>query len=193
MKQYFLQGIAIIMGIFILALIYQLILLPFEKEPDWETKGVENIGVVSRLRGTSASTVWMIHYVEDKKYESPVGFNVYGLVIGDKFIVKYLHENPSEFIVLSWKPVFAEPEKDEIIETSGEIARTYRFKYWGDEPHSGITFNYYVEGVKFKREQHLPPNYKSIYPNLSKGQKFKVLYWKKNPQRAIIYLNEPIE
>ena len=53
----------------------------------------------------------------------------------------------------------------------------------------GINFNYSVDDYEYERSQRLPPNLKKLYGNLQVDKEYKVKYLVKNPQRAILILD----
>lgn len=112
------------------------------------------------------------------------GYYNYTLIRGDKFAVKYEEGNPKNGTVLLDRPIFLENEQT--TETVGVIVRLILFF------NRELYFEYAVNGAIYTRIQKIPKDHKSLYPNLSVGQKFKVEYWNENPRRAIINLDTPV-
>src|SRR5690625_1071704 len=152
----------------------------------------ETYATLYRYSTVSRASVNMVFYwVDGKKYEVNGHFNPNGKTIGDKYLIKYNPDNPEQIKEYTWNVGFLTTEKTE--ETVGVIG-SIDSKYidFGRTKVIWIGFTYVVNGEKHKRTQHLQPDYKEKYPNLSEGQKYKVLYWDKNPQRAVLYLDKPI-
>lgn len=116
-------------------------------------------------------------------------FNFWGyynntMVIGDKFVLVYDSEKPVESKVIHDKPIFLEKEKT--ITTVGIVTR---IKSYGKK---AVYFEYIADGGLYTRIQCLPDNYSTLYPTLSEGREYKIVYWQDNPQRAIIHLDVPL-
>lgn len=109
----------------------------------------------------------------------------YDYVLGDKFVIDYEKNNPEINKVREDKPVFLNNEITGI--TICEIKRYNTFFF------NELWFFYWVNGVKYERDYDAPINSDELYPNLKKGNLYKVKYWKENPQRSIILLNEPLD
>jgi hypothetical protein len=140
--------------------------------------------------GYGRGAVSMIFYwVDGKRYEVNGSFGVNGKVIGDKYLIKY---NPEQIKEYTWYVSFLTTEKT--VEAVGIInsisSANLIFERTMDMQ---IVFTYTVNDKEYQRSQDLQPDYKEKRPNLSAGQKYKVLYWDKNPQRAVLYLDKPIK
>jgi hypothetical protein len=135
--------------------------------------------------GVGRGAEHMIYYwVDGKMYETDGSFDAYGYVLGDKYLIKYNPSNPEQIKEYTWVLVFTESEKT--IECIGEIKKVF----WFGPGRHAITFQYTVEGKTYERTQDLPPDYKEQYPDLKKGQKYKVVCWDKNPQRSVLCFSE---
>src|SRR5690625_985294 len=142
--------------------------------------------------GYGRGAVSMIFYwVDGKRYEVNSYFDANGKAIGDKYLIKYNPDNPKQIKEYTWNVGFLTTEKTE--ESVGVIENIDSKRIdFGRTRVSWISFDYTVNGKIYQRTQDLQPDYKEKYPNLSEGQKYKVLYWAKNPQRAVLYLDKPI-
>lgn len=143
--------------------------------------------------GYGRGAVSMVFYwVDGKRYEVNGSFNANGKVIGDKYLIKYNTDNPKQIKEYTWNVGFLTTENTE--ETVGIVEGIWSMNIlFNRDEDMGITFFYTVNGKKYERTQRLQPDYKEKFPNLSKEQKYKVLYWDKNPQRAVLYLDKPIK
>lgn len=142
--------------------------------------------------GYGRGSVSMVYYwVDGKRYEVNSYFDANGKAIGDKYLIKYNPDNPKQIKEYIWYVSFLTTEKTE--ETVGMVEDIWSKNIeFGRVKRNGISFVYTVNGKKYERTQYLQPDYKEKYPNLSKGQKYKVLYWVENPQRAVLYLDNLI-
>jgi|GEM_PF-1647733 len=143
--------------------------------------------------GHGRGAVNMVFYIVDgKRYEVSGYFDVYGKVIGDKYLIKYNPNNPKQIYEYVWYVSFLTTEKTEV--AIGQIDDIWsKHIEFGRLRRDGITFSYTVNERIYERTQYLQPDYKERYPNLSNGQKYKIHYWEKNPQRAVLYLDGPIK
>ena len=153
------------------------------------------VGTITSLKqGQSSSGLNAIvkFIINGKEYEKWIGSSKYeSNVIGEKYMVVYESKKPEQNIVLTYQPIF---NKEEVTkETKGMITRLFRFSWNKNEyiPNYGIEFEYEANGEKFTKSQSLLKDFKKKYPNLKEGNTYLVRYWVKNPQRAIIYLNQP--
>ena len=143
--------------------------------------------------GYGRGAVNMVYYrVDGKRYEVNSYFDANGKAIGDKYLIKYNPDNPEQIKEYTWNVGFLTTEKTE--EAVGVIENIdSKHIDFGRSKVSWISFNYTVNRKTYQRTQDLQPDYKEKYPNLLAGQKYKVLYWDKNPQRAVLYLDKPIK
>jgi hypothetical protein len=152
----------------------------------------ETIGVMTkRLYGKSSVGEFKYTY-KNKEYISKngTGINVPGSIPGEKYILKVNPQNPEEYIPIDWKPTFTDDEQ--IALTTGTITKVYKFMYFSEDTilaSHGINFNYSVDDYEYERSQRLPPNFKKLYGNLQVDKEYKVKYLVKNPQRAILILD----
>lgn len=142
--------------------------------------------------GYGRGAVSMIFYwVDRQRYEVNGSFSVQGKVIGDKYLIKYNPDNPKQIKEYTWNVGFLKTEKT--VETVGIINSISSTNLiFERDKDMQIVFTYTVNGKEYQRSQDLQPDYKEKFPNLSKGQKYKVLYWVENPQRAVLYLDNLI-
>ena len=159
-----------------------------EERFDFENKGIENIGVVTRANlGRSMDQV--THHVDGVRYK--VGFIALpGLIIGERFYLLYNPDDPQDAVIQRWKPVFLDNESRTM--TIGKLTYITDVKFGTPEPC--MSFEYPVgAGDTLRKMQGLPINYKTLFPDLTAGQNYEVEYWQENPKRAIIYLDKPVE
>lgn len=159
-----------------------------EERFDFENKGIENVGVVTRRKGTSKSMDEITHYVDGVRYR--VGFiaQLPGLTIGEKFYLLYNPDDPQDAFVQRWRPLFLPNERTG--KTNGAVTYITEVGFGVKAP--AVDFEYVVEKEKITRTQEIPQDYKTQFPTLSEGQHFEVEYWQENPKRAIIYLDRPV-
>ena len=183
--------ILIFPGIPLIIMVWLLIRGPFPniKEPEYA------IGTLSELKVTRGGIDAIITFnVKGKKYKCYTLSERYGInVYGEKFPVVYEEKKPKKCIVIR-QPIF---EKDELKETDSTLGRIitdvekyvhtknkYVLKY-------AVTFEYEVNGKKYKKTQFLPDNYKEKFGEIKNGDKFLVRYWKPNPARVVMYFDKP--
>lgn len=157
---------------------------------------INGIGTLTKLDHGKSSSNKIGYVYNNIWYDEYSAYNVSieGAILGEKYRIKIDPNSPERYFPLTWEPVFT--NDDTTGYAKAEIIKVFRFRYSfkknNNESDFGVRFVYFVDGKKFERGQNLPPDFKTIYPNLSKGQFFKLDYWKNNPQRAIVYLNDPI-
>jgi len=127
--------------------------------------------------------------VDGKKYKQRFYGPSYGMPYeGVKYSLKYDSLDPNTIEVCYYCPIFLPDELTKTFE--GEITRIY----WkgGTSYKYGFEYVFYVENVRVKKIQGLPNDYKLKYPNLQENQKYEIEVWINNPNRAILYLDRPI-
>jgi len=134
--------------------------------------------------------------VNEKKYKAYLNRAAhFGNILGEKFLVVYEKEDPNKNIVLEHAPVFLKHEKYQ--ESIGAVIRIFNPVFNNSKnifkTNYYIDFKYQVNGKIYKRTQGLPNNYEKKYGKIEAGQKYIVRYWIKNPNRAIIYLDQPVK
>lgn len=131
--------------------------------------------------GSKGSLIGEFEYrVRKKVYKVEGSYNL-SSIPGDKFMICYNSERPSEAIVLRDKPLFLNTEKRNI--TIGQIAEITKINSLGIQQ---ILFVYNVKGVSYKRWQEFDLGVSLDV--LHKGMKVEVFYWPENPQRSILNL-----
>jgi len=176
-----------VMLILILVVMISIIIfaLVISFSPSQIKNGIETYAEISDFKSVSSSGRRSVFtYKVDGLNYNLWGYYNNTLVRGDKFIIKYKESKPTNATILLDRPVFLENEQT--TETVGEIVRLILFL------NRELYFEYAVNGVIYTRIQKVPKDYKSLYPKLSVGQKFRVIYWNENPRRAIIKLNTPV-
>jgi len=104
----------------------------------------------------------------------------------EKFVLLYDKSNPSKYIVYYDKPVFLDNEP--YVETIGTIVRKSPLVW-----DNGIEFSYMVKDTTYTKFQEIgaiigEKSMRRQFPDLKKGDQYKVKYSPNNPQRAVIYL-----
>ncbi len=107
---------------------------------------------------------------------------------GVKYSLKYDSLDPNTIEICYHCPIFLPEELTKTFE--GEIIRIY----WkgGSAYKYAFEYVYYVENIRVRKNQGLPNDYKTKYPNLKENQKYEVEVWIENPHRAILFLDRPI-
>jgi hypothetical protein len=108
-----------------------------------------------------------------------------GYVIGEKFIVEFEKDNPNINEVKEDYPIFLPEEEDEVDITVGYL-ESINLKF-----ENLIYFFYFVDGKKYEQFYKPIDNIYEIYPNLKEGKKYRVKYWKLNPERSIMLFDKP--
>ncbi len=151
----------------------------------------QSLGPTLKNKKTTIAEVFEFSYLQSRKRSNLV-YTVNGIryytssssgydVIGTKYLIEYECSDPGKSNLLFHEPVFAKNE--ETIICVGEITRFLKL----DKKHK-FKFEYILDGESYKTWQILPPDYRTRYPQLAKGQKFEVEVWKKNYNRAILHL-----
>ncbi|WP_375563108.1 hypothetical protein ACE193_11435 [Bernardetia sp. OM2101] len=178
------QGVSVILifSIFCVLLIIFLSFFREKKTTDGKIKAIATL-VGSRK---SHNEEGEYKYFANGKVMSDYGLCFYSQVYGDKFLLYYDEENPSEPDIHYDKPVFT---KDEVLKFSvGTISITFLYKYI-----RFIHFTYSINGIEYDRIQYLSDDFEEKYPNLETGQEYQIRYLVENPQRSIIYFDMPVE
>lgn len=139
------------------------------------------IGVLIEIEsgsGTTGDDAIIEYSVNGKRYKAYTMANT-GMIVGDKYKVKYDKSNPEKHLLLETKPVFLETEKTGIVVgTVNHLIKIGKNK---------LGFIYEVNGIEYERFQLYNKN--KFTPE--KGEQYQVKYWRQNPQRAIIQLDQP--
>jgi hypothetical protein len=132
------------------------------------------VAEVYSIEGAGRSRTALYRYsVDDHAYNGYLSY-LPGMAEGDKYEVSYENNNPKKHILLENMPVFT---SDEEIDTAiGQIIskgdNRVRFQYLGGQKR----FQYFDNG-KYS------PKVNEVY---------RVIFWRRNSERAIIYLDRPI-
>ena len=93
--------------------------------------------------------------------------------------------------MIKWKPVILEDEKDDFLEIEAKVTKLINSNPFSlDSDFSGIRFEFNLNGKIIDKTQSLPPNFRELYPNIEKVKSCRVKYWKYDPKRAILLLDE---
>lgn len=133
------------------------------------------------------------YFANGKKYYTKRSNTAYRQldVIGESYKMLYERENPSDCQILTYFPIFLEGEN--ILKKEGVVDRFFTRGRNSETKFYGIEFSYYVNGEKYKKSQNLQLDFLDKYAKPKKGDMFIVRYWVDNPQRSVIYFNEPIK
>jgi hypothetical protein len=123
-----------------------------------------------------------IYYINGRGYRLESYFNT-TLIPGDRFKLIYSQKDPSKSKLISFDPVFTDDE--DVFKTIGTIKDISNL-----EGHY-VAFEFTVEGIKYFRVQEINPQLSLEDIDLS--TQFLVYYWRDNPQRSVIELNQPIK
>lgn len=138
----------------------------------------KTVGIVVKFfDGTRGVDAYVKYYVDGEKYVV-LSSKTEGMAIGDKYELKYEKSNPEKWDIVNERPVFLTNEKTG--ETNGIISKVSTIS------QDFVRFEYTVHGKKYSRTQYFD---KELH--LVVGKKYKIRYWVKNPQRAIIDLANP--
>lgn len=125
-----------------------------------------------------------INYIVDgKNYSSRFYRPPYGRTEVESYLIKYNPEDPSHSEVVYSCPVFLTQEITST--TAGHIEKIFNI-YIGSI--KAVRYSYIVDGVTYQREQELPLDFETKYPNLKAGETFTVRYLSTNPKRAILVI-----
>lgn len=169
----------LLLPIFLLALIFScLIWLFLDQSTPREFKNPrKTVGTVIKIfDGTRGVDAYVRFYANGKKHVV-LSSQFEGMVIGDKYELKYENGNPENWDIIHERPVFLKGEKTG--ETVGTITKVSTIS------QDFVRFEYTVFGKKYSRAQDFDKEFHPL-----EGKKHKVIYWLKNPQRAIIDLKK---
>lgn len=171
-------------AIFTVLLILNYSCMSKEKDySDWEI----GIARVSKLWEIDGSEISYEYYVAGTRYTNYIGAPI-GTIFGDRFLILYNPQKPSQSIIGDPTPYFN--EKDSLLTTEGKIVSTnVSIKEYKDKYTLYFRYEYYVDGNKHTRDQNTtycvkPDN------EISKGMKFRVKYVANNPQSSIMLIKD---
>lgn len=158
------------------------------KEPDY-TKWEISIAYVDKMWEFDGSEVGYEFRAKNRIYRNSSQVPP-GTIYGDRFIVLYNPENPSQSILACNTPLFISDER--IKYTEGEITTRNNItpSIYKDKKSFYFSYKYYVDGKQYTRTQN---TYfcKDVSPTcLKNGMKFKVKYTTNNPQSSLMMLDE---
>lgn len=121
-------------------------------------------------------------YVNGQRYLYKAS-QTHGFVVGEKYRLYYDSIDPARFKSLNLaEPLFLKEEK-----TGMTIGRLTYYK----SKEFVIGYDYWINGEKHHRPQELPKAARDI-KTIAKYAYYPVEYWMDNPQRAMIYYDQPI-
>jgi len=150
----------------------------------WDTA----VGMVTYVNHGKGAGGEMEYFINGKQYNGG-GRVSCGNHLGEKYLVKVNPADPTDYMPLSWLPVFDDNERT--YEAEGEIVRIYKFRFLS-KALSGyaIEYVYEIQGIGYKAIQDLPPDYEE--GRLKVGQHYKVQFGAGNPQRSVMHLDMPV-
>jgi len=166
----------------------------------WE----DHVGVFSKFdhgpKGNGSTFDYEFKNKSFGRVQSHGNLKIYGLVIGEKYIIKINPKDPSRYYPVNWKPVFTADEQTDT--TTGTILKCeylrdhtnyffYNYKIPFDTiSNYKIRYEYrYSDKIKV-REQFLSPYNDATNKHITAGQRFMVVYLTKLPERAILYTDK---
>jgi aminopeptidase-like protein len=126
-----------------------------------------------------------ITYIEKSSYSSVYDYKT---VLGEKYILRVNPAQPTEYTIDNTKPLFTPDEQTIVV--IGCIVSSSEYKAFTVVGRC-LTFKYTVDEVEYERRQDISMSHKN-FKNIKEGMYYVVRCWKENPQRSIIYLDEPI-
>ncbi|MBL7690808.1 MAG: hypothetical protein JNM41_04385 [Flavipsychrobacter sp.] len=143
------------------------------------------VGTVDRLYSPDGSEMALTYVVNGVSF-SDGGGALQGTTYGDKYLVLYNPNNPSECIINASSPFFYKNEN--LAKTKGQIVGRVRSKKKRDKEGQFFEYEYLVDGVRYRREQQYltcgRPN--SI---LKREMEFLVKYSIEFPERAVMVVD----
>ncbi|RYM35137.1 hypothetical protein ERX46_07100 [Brumimicrobium glaciale] len=163
----------------------------FDPEPDWDKVGISTIGTVSSIKTGRPNYTDFTFEVNGEEYMAPSSFSPYGLTYTEKYEILYSKENYEKIKVIEWRPIILEDEEIDFLEIEAKVTKLINSNPFSlDSDFSGIRFEFNLNGKTVDKTQSLPPYFRELYPNIEKVKTCKVKYWKYDPQRAILLLDE---
>lgn len=131
------------------------------------------------LRGSVSSE--FVFFYKGKSYSSSSDPD---FVLGEKFLIKFDSLSPIKNEVCTDKPLFLKNESYKITTGCLDKLSTGLFKT--------MIFSYKVNNKNYTQFYSPPTDVKLKFPNFKEGSKYKVRYWIINPERSIIFPNQPV-
>lgn len=159
-----------------------------------DSSWVNAVGELTLLdHGGSGGCSRFSYWYNSKYYDdySNIDFNVYGNVLGEKYIIKLNPHSPEKYVPVGYLPVF---EKDEETGTTDGKVTYFRtidpLLVKKDTLFGGyISFSYTIDGEKYERGQNIRwTSSKALSSNIVNNN-YIVEYLVNNPQRAIIRID----
>ena len=187
--------IFIILWIIIITIVFKFIIESlsnyFNPEPEWNKVGVNTIGTVSQIKTGRPNYTSFTFEVDGEEYMAESTFSSFGLTYTERYEILYSKENYEKIKVIPWKPVILKSEEDDFFEIEGKVMKLINTNPFSiNSDYSKILFKFYIDNVMYEKSQFLPPNFRELYPNIESYKTCKVKYWKYDPQRAILLLND---
>lgn len=157
----------------------------------WD-KGIGTFTVLGGGKGVSSK----VQYVYNNKTYEGFGYEstyVYGMVYNEKYEIRIDPQNPTDFFVLAWLPLFTKDEKTSF--TTAKITRVFKYRWFSSNPlvsKYAVEFVYTVDGIEIERSQHLPPGCDN-YCNIRNGETYELEFWHDNVYRSKLHIDKPIK
>jgi hypothetical protein len=162
--------------------------------PDWEAIENTTVGEVSKISYGRGAGAWFTYKYKGKIYEEFDGYEISGLIIGEKYLIKHCPECSgalfSKIKSIKHMPVFTDDERH--FETLGTVTSIYEVNSGGTDAGTNIEFTYTIGNQIYRRSQRLEHNYNDKYIGLKIGEKYIVKVWDENYKRAILNLNKNV-
>ena len=157
------------------------------EENKFENGTTESYASILRKSSGNSGYDFVYEYSCNENKHTYRGIYNHTWIYGDKFKILVDKQDCENVKILVEEPVFIEGE--ESIESTGIITEEKQDAFLV-KPY--VVFQYIVNGTNYTRLQYLPNDAKETIDNVVDIKKCKIRYWKENPQRAIIYLSNPI-
>lgn len=143
------------------------------------------VGTVDQLFSPDGSDMALSYSVNGVSF-SDGGEALQGTVYGDKYLVMYNPNNPSECIINTTSPFFYKHEN--LAWTKGKIVGNVRSKKKRDKVGQFFEYEYIVDGMQYRREQqYITCGLPKVV--LKKKMEFVVKYSNDFPARAVMVID----
>jgi hypothetical protein len=164
----------------------------FKRLPSWWNYKEETIGEIVDVAYWNPTWCRYIFEVDGEQYSGSETFGNDNLAVGSKYFIAYNPFNPKQNFFCYAKPVFLEDE--EVGYTKGVVFKNIRMIYyhpWYNSKIIDLRFSFNVGLENYTVDNYII-NDKDYSREDIEGKTFRVKYWKENPNRALILLDEPI-
>ncbi len=143
------------------------------------------VGTVDRMYAPDGSDMALTYVVNEISYSNG-GDALQGTVYGDKYLLLYNPEDPSESVINTTSPFFYKNEN--LARAKGHIVGHVWSKKKRDKEVQFFEYEYVVDGVRYRREQdYLTCGHPKVI--LKKKMEFLVKYSIDFPERAAMVID----